>query len=279
MQTINTVSETALLTLRSRVIESAKRDPLIEDPVGEVCFKTLLDILPAELQDRILKRKLSSFLSMHLALRARKYDELCMEFLDSHPQGLIVNLGCGFDTRFWRLGIGNDQYMELDLPEVMELKKGILGDKMTYRTIGGSVLEDKWIREVNAIKSERILFLAEGLFMYFPSDQAIKTLQAIAGSFGHSRLVLEVVHEKYTRGTYKRMVEKKMKRRAGSEAGEYFLFGIKRASDLESFHPDYRINEEWSFFQDPRIRPSFLKIFKNLRTVAKSQYTVIADIS
>jgi len=40
-----------------------------------------------------------------MALRARKYHQLSREFLMENPDGLIVSLGCGFDTRFWRLAM------------------------------------------------------------------------------------------------------------------------------------------------------------------------------
>jgi O-methyltransferase involved in polyketide biosynthesis len=279
MQSIHTVSETALLTLRSRALEAGKKNPLLVDPVGRECHEVLLEIVPGELKERIMKRRLSPFLTMHLALRARKYDHLCREFLEQYPDGLIVSLGSGFDTRFWRLGLGERQYMELDLPEVIRLKKQILGPRMTYPIIEGSVLEETWMNEVKSFQSVHVLFLAEGLFMYFPPGEAVRALQNMAGSFSQSRLVIEVVHEKYTRGSYKRMVERKMRRRAGTGAGEYFLFGIRRARDLESFHPDFRIREEWSFFNDPDIKPSFLRIFRHWRIVSRSQYTVIADIA
>ena len=38
-----------------------------------------------------------------------------MEFLEEFPEGLVVSLGSGFDTRFWRLGGRDLKYMELDL--------------------------------------------------------------------------------------------------------------------------------------------------------------------
>ena len=275
---MHTVSETALLTLRSRVIESDKMNPVLEDPVGKECLDRLADLIPPDTQKRIMERKLSPVLTRHLALRARKYDQLSLEFLSTHPDGLIVNLGCGFDTRFWRLGIEESQYLELDLPEVIQLKRKILGERITFRTMEGSVLEKEWIQNVKSIQTNSLLFLAEGLFMYFTPDQSIKTLKNIAGSFQNSRLVVEVVHEKYTRGIRKKMVEQKMRRRAGSTAGDYFLFGINKAEELETFHQDFRIHEEWSFFEDKDLKPGFLKLFKYVKSVSKTQYTVIADI-
>ncbi len=278
MHQLNEVSETALITIRSRVLESEKENPVLLDPVGKNLFDSLLGVVPGDVRRRILDRKLSTVLTRHIALRARKYDRLCREFLSDYQDGLIVSLGCGFDTRFWRLGVGHRQYLELDLPAVINLKKDLLGEKIVYRTIGGSVLDREWIEAVKGIQSEKLLFIAEGLFMYLPQEQAIQTLTNIAASFSASRLAVEVVAEKYTRGFRRKMVEQKMRKGAGSTAGDYYQFGIRRADDLETYHPGFKVTGEWSFFEDPDIKPTFLKLFRYSRALSKTQYTVIADI-
>jgi len=242
MKQLTGVSETALITLRSRAIESRKSNPVLLDPVGEECLEALVSVMPDGLRKRVMERKLSPVLTRHIALRARQYDRLCMEFLEESPDGLVVSLGSGFDTRFWRLG-------------------------------------ESWISKVKEMQTERVLFVAEGLFMYLPSDQVVQTLIRLAESFHSSRLVMEVVAEKYTRGFRKKMVERKMRSGAGSTAGGYYQYGIKEARDLESYHSGFRVKGEWSFFEDPDIQPAFLKVFRHFKSLSKTQYTVIADIN
>ena len=279
MKQLTEVSETALITLRSRVIESRKSNPVLGDPVGEECFEALVSVMPDELRKRVMERKLSPVLTRHIALRARQYDRLCMEFLEEFPEGLVVSLGSGFDTRFWRLGGRDLKYVELDLPGVIGIKKQLLKDKPTYPMIEDSVLDESWISKVREMQSDHVLFVAEGLFMYLPSDQVIQTLIRLAESFHSSRLVMEVVAEKYTRGFRKKMVERKMRSGAGSTAGDYYQYGIREARDLESYHSGFRVKGEWSFFEDPDIQPAFLKVFRHFRSLSKTQYTVIADIN
>jgi len=278
MQQLTEVSETALITLRSRVIESRKSNPVLLDPVGEEFFEALVSEMPDDLRKRVMERKLSSVLSRHIALRARQYDRLCMDFLEEFPDGLVVSLGSGFDTRFWRLGGQALKYMELDLPGVIGVKQQLLKGKPTYPMIEDSVLEESWISKVKDMQSDRVMFVAEGLFMYLPSVQVIQTLTRLGESFHSSRLVMEVVAEKYTRGFRKKMVERKMRSGAGSTAGDYYQYGIKEARDLESYHSGFSIKGEWSFFEDPDIQPAFLKLFRHFKSLSKTQYTVIADI-
>jgi O-methyltransferase involved in polyketide biosynthesis len=247
--------------------------------VGEELFKLLSEALPAELQKRVLERKLNPMLSRHLALRARKYDALCREFLEEFPDGLIVSLGAGFDTRFWRLGGSDLNYLELDLPAVIQAKQQLLGERITYRCIEDSVLDKEWIARVKKIQARKVLFVAEGLFMYLPKERVIKTLTSVAENFQQSRLVMEVVAEKYTRGFRKKMVERKMRKGAGTTAGDYYQYGIQNGHELESYHPGFHLKDEWSYFEDPDIQPPFLKLFRHIKSVSKTQYSVIADIN
>lgn len=279
MKQLTEVSETALITLRSRAIESQKSFPLIHDPVGEELYHEMVLALPGDQYKQVLKRKLSPLLSSHIAIRARKFDTLCRDFLKEHPDGFIVSLGAGFDTRFWRLGGKDLKYMELDLPAVIQAKKKLLGERITYRVMEGSVLDEHWIPKVSEIQSKHVLFLAEGLFMYLPREQVVQTLARIADAFSSSRLVMEVVAEKYTRGFRKKMVERKMRKGTGTTAGDYYQFGIREAGELESYHPGIKFKGEWSYFEDPDVKPAILKLFKHSRVLSKTQYSVIADIN
>jgi O-methyltransferase involved in polyketide biosynthesis len=279
MQKLTEVSETALITLRSRVMEARKSSPVLEDPVGEECFEALMALAPDELRKRVMERKLSPVLSMHIALRARKYDNLCREFLEEYPDGLIVSLGCGFDTRFWRLGGGAVRYLELDLPGVIRTKQEVLKDRITYGMMEDSVLEEEWILKVKKIQAGKVLFIAEGLFMYLPKDKTIQTLTRLADTFTSSRLIMEVVAEKYTQGWRKKMVEHKIRKGAGSTAGDYYQYGIREGAVLESYHPGFKLREEWTFFEDPDLKPAILRSFRHIKSLSKTQYTVIADIA
>lgn len=59
-----------------------------------------------------------------IALRAHKYDEYAREFVRRHPGGVIVNIGCGLDSRFLRVDDGKVIFYDLDFPEIIEIKKG-----------------------------------------------------------------------------------------------------------------------------------------------------------
>jgi methyltransferase (TIGR00027 family) len=278
MNNLSTVSETALITLRSRVIESQKNQPVLTDPVGFEILQRLEDQGLSGSLKSLFYRKLPISLTRHLALRARKYDSCCKEFLSIKPDGLIVSLGAGFDTRYWRLGDETIKYIEVDLPEVTEAKRNLLGDLIKYEILGTSVLEDDWISRVSSHQTSNILLLAEGLFMYLHEKEVIRTFSRIAESFSGSRIIFEVVHKNYTKGIWKKMVESKMKRRIGCSAGSSYNYGVKDAREIESYGNGIKVVEEWSYFDDKDIKPSFLRLFRNVRFMSRTQWTILADL-
>lgn len=278
MNILSDVSETAIITLRARTIESQKHNPVIRDDVSSICLEKIGLLLPEETRRRLLDGKMSSALSRHIALRARKYDSCAKEFLAKYPDGLVVSLGCGFDTRYWRISDRAWKYVEVDLPNVIEAKREILQGRMEYLTIGGSVLEDQWIRDILAIQNQHVLFLAEGLFMYLPQKEVEGLFKKLSESFSKSCIVFETVNKKYTQGLWKKMVESKMKRSAGTTAGSSYQFGVNNAKEIESFGKNIKLVEEWSYFEDTEIEPKILWYFRNLRLFTRTQWTIKATI-
>ena len=55
-------------------------------------------------------------------LRASIFDGYVRSFLAEHPDGTVVDLGCGLSTRFERLDNGRVRWFDLDVPDTMELR-------------------------------------------------------------------------------------------------------------------------------------------------------------
>lgn len=278
MDILSSVSETALVTLKARVVESEKRNPLIEDELGKILLDRIEGFLSEGTGKQILHRKIPRSLSNHIALRASRFDSYAEEFTRNNPEGIIVSLGSGFDTRFWRLGVDPDRYLEVDLPPIIEAKSRLLRDFVSYRMIPGSVLEKDWLEEVLKLRNSNVLFLAEGLFMYLPPADVRRTFNQISTAFSSSLMVLEVVHKRYTSGIWKKMVVRKFERTLGSGAGASYDFGIEDARELESYGENIKVLDEWSYFEDENIRPAFLKLFRSWEFMTRTQWTVRISI-
>jgi O-methyltransferase involved in polyketide biosynthesis len=168
-----------------------------------------------------------------IAQRSSDLDKMVNDYISKNPSSTVINLACGFDTRFWRIENEKCNYIEIDLPEVIALKKEILKDYLSYELIGCSVLDTTWIDKVTANGNGRFLLIAEGLIMYLPEADVRKLLQAIAQRFTHSQLLLELIPEKYTKGLMHKVMGLAFRLLMGMNIS--FIFGVAEPRQIESY--------------------------------------------
>ncbi|MDH5719456.1 MAG: class I SAM-dependent methyltransferase [Spirochaetia bacterium] len=279
---LSDVSKTALFILASHVIDFKKKKSILNDRKAEYSLNKIISFLSKEDQNILLKTKLPAALESYIVLRARYYDSYVNEFIARNKDCIIVNLGCGFDMRYWRINHESCKYIELDLPDVIHLKKKALKEILCYKLIGRSVLDFSWINKIKIKKgkgNERsVLFIAEGLFMYLPKEDIIELFKKISENFSGSKIIFETVHEKYTHGIWKKIASIKMKKTLGFDAGSSYNFGIKNASEIESYAKGVKVTNEWSYFEDKDIRPKILKYFGSFKMFSRTQWTIEADL-
>jgi O-methyltransferase involved in polyketide biosynthesis len=58
-----------------------------------------------------------------------EFDRRTQAFLARVPAAVVVHIGCGLDTRFERVDNGQVEWYGLDLPEVIELRRQLIGGK------------------------------------------------------------------------------------------------------------------------------------------------------
>ncbi len=232
------MSRTAILTLITRVVASEKDDAAFSDPMAEICLERLTSIASEEERNWIASRKrFYSGISAHDAkagaARSKIFDETANRYIAANPQCTVVNLACGFDTRFWRIASGSCRYVEVDLPEVAVLKREVLGDQLRYELVGCSVLENVWIDRVTSGGNTRILLLAEGLLVFLAKADVIRLFQRLAQRFAASRFVCDVVPERYLKGLWRVLIG--IETRVNWRLDVSWASGMKDPREIESY--------------------------------------------
>lgn len=212
-------------------------------------------------------------LIVHIALRAQKYDQYTLDFLARNPDGVVVNLGCGFDTRFFRTDNGRAIFFDLDLPDVIEIKRRMFPEEERYHLIGASVFDYGWMRQVQEL-GRPVLFLAEGLFMYLEGDKVKDLVLTLQQRFPGSELVCEVVNERWLKGAAGTMLKFKLQKQAKIGGDASFQFGIPDGRALESWSPGIRFLDEWSYFDSQHPKLGALKWLGRLQLFRMVQWTV-----
>lgn len=239
---LSTVSKTAIGTLVSRAI--ASENNLINDSMAVTCLTNLLSKASEEEKKQILKIKTrqSGKLSTEVKIFAQRtayFDKIVNDFIATHPSSSVINLGCGFDTRFWRINNKSCTYIDLDLPEVITLKQELLKEHIGYEQLAYSVLDLSWIDKVTSNGNSNFLLIADGLLVYFPKEDIRRLFGAISKRFTHSQITLNVVPVKYTRGFWKFIIKWSLKRVMGLNLS--YVFGVKKPEDIEHYAAGIKI--------------------------------------
>ena len=179
------VETTALIPVAIKASESLRKNPRIQDEVAVEIIKNLgIDTAPFD-----------KFMS-HEGVIARTVmlDRMVKDFIAKNPSAVIVNIGAGFDNRFSRIDNSQIFWFDLDLPDSIELRKKVFSERERVSMLSGNVLEDKWCESVKTKASKtnsKVLFLAEGLFMYFTLEEISKLLSMLKTNFPNGTLIAE----------------------------------------------------------------------------------------
>jgi O-methyltransferase involved in polyketide biosynthesis len=182
---LNAVSRTLLIPLYIRAMESRRPDAIVRDPKA-------LELVGRLDYDFSLVRSRREGDRVNMLLRMREFDRLARAFLAEYPDGTVVDLGCGLDTRFERIDNGRAEWFGIDLPEVIELRKDLIEETPRSRCIGRSALDLSWMDALSRREGRRFLFLAEGV-LYYLKEGDVKTLvRGLAGRFPGAELAFDV---------------------------------------------------------------------------------------
>ena len=250
---LSDVSATMLLTLYCHVLASTAKRPLLVDPQSVRIWEALKpDLIRSEdpRVKRLIVNRLPKLAITYVALRAKRIDQYARRFLERHPSGHVVSLGCGLDPRASRLDLETSRFTDVDLPAVIALKRRFVMESERYRLLAASVTDPTWLEGLDAKPGEPMLFLAEGLFMYLREGEVRTLLRELQRRFPGSELVCEVFNRRWLDPRVYWLVRWKLQRQLGLGPDATFRFGIREADAFESWGAGIRFLDDWSFLDE-----------------------------
>ena len=179
------VAETLLIPLYMRAKESRRDNPILYDKAAE----RLADSLEYD-YSQFDGAKLSE---VGCVVRGWYFDRAVRRFIEAHSRPVVVNVGCGLDTRFQRIGDGKAVFYDLDLPEVITLRRELIPEQPDNVYIEASLLETDWMDDLRRKHPEaEFIFIVEGVLMYFYEKQVKAFLHHVASRFGGGELWFDV---------------------------------------------------------------------------------------
>ncbi|MEM5777416.1 MAG: class I SAM-dependent methyltransferase [Candidatus Aenigmatarchaeota archaeon] len=191
-------------------------------------------------------------------MRAKQLDNYAKDFLAKEPESIIIQLGCGLDSRFNRVDNGKVEWYDLDFPEVIELRKHFYKETDRYHMVSSSVTELDWLNSVNA-KNKPVLTLAEGLFMYLKEEEIKLLFKTLQSKFEICTVIFD---------SYSKITARVIKNHPSiKKTGAVINWGIDNAKDIESWGNNMHLKGGWYFTQSEEITKldsSYRFLFKTM---------------
>ncbi len=218
---LRNVHETLLLPLWGRAEESKMRDPVLRDR------KAVEMVGRLDYDFSSFRSGMKRFPILCLAIRAKEFDSLIRDFIQEHPRATIVNIGAGLDTTFYRVDNGQIRWYDLDVPEVIRLRRELLPESAGPVRIPKSMFDPTFLDDIEP-PQDGILFLAGGVLMYFEEEKVRSFLAMLSRRFPGGEIVFDAIAPMGIR------LSSAMVRRSGI-VGAGMKWSLRGARDMEGW--------------------------------------------
>jgi O-methyltransferase involved in polyketide biosynthesis len=188
--------------------------------------------------------------SVMIAVRARQYDQWLREFLAGHRDAVVLNLGCGLDTRVSRIGPpASVRWFDVDFPEVIDLRRKFYADSSSYGMVGTSLGEEAWLGEVPRDVPAGIV--AEGVFEYMEAADVKTLLNRLTSYFAQGQVIFDCLSSFAVRSGRTQLETKTgaVHKWAVDDIREVDVLdaSLRRIDDLSLFESRYRRKLSWRY--------------------------------
>ncbi|APT84167.1 hypothetical protein CAQU_02755 [Corynebacterium aquilae DSM 44791] len=240
-----------LVTLLARARESASYTPLFIDDMALELVRKIPHIADTDTIDA----------STHngVVVRTKVMDELTRDFLSEHPTAIIINLGAGLCTRFYRVDTGAIDCYNIDLPHATELRTQLLPPHPRNHNIAANILDHDWVNTIDA-QGRKVLIIAEGVTMFLTPLQIQHLLNLLSDTFPGARVLLDLLSAK--------VVGHSMMVKSVHATGARFAFGVHDARDITQIEPRMIYIDQISMARYKETKIPIYKIIKHIPLIA-----------
>lgn len=246
MINLGSVQETMLLPLWGRAVETQKDKPLLVDNKAV----SIINSIPydfTEISGKIRKLSSASWIA-----RSIFFDNKISEFINAHPFATVVNVGCGLDTTFDRIDNGYINWIDLDLPDAIELRKQYFQESDRRRIVAKSVFDSTWYEEIQ--KKDNVMLLFAGVLYYF--DEA--DIKKLFHDIHHYIPSAEIIFDHASKFGIKLSNEQVIKR-GGLDESAFLKWGIDDITEIEKWGSYIEVISNMPMFKEFRKNYPFKK--------------------
>lgn len=233
----NNVSKTAFYTCSLRSRENFNSNPIVKDKYAQLFLQ---NDLGKKVSDMFKGFKMSNY---SVCTRHRIIDDYILDSSEK-SKTLVVNIGCGLDSRPYRIAKNVVYWLEIDTHGLIEFKNSILPENHTdvqtnLERVGidfeKDSLSEKISENIPQEEFENVIVIFEGVFMYLSLEIIQQNMNQLRKVFNEFTLVFDFMDKPFF--NYKvTKVEKKL-----NELGAKFTFFPRT---VESFMKDLNLIQD-----------------------------------
>lgn len=228
------VEKTLLIPLWARA-EETKQGGIISD-TESVKLVDFLDIDKYKLDE--LKPFIKNYLLASIANRTILIDNFLNKSIDK--ESIVLNIGCGLDTRYKRYCDKFKHWYDIDLAHVIELRKEFIDGNENYTMLSGGILNDTWIKNIPPEDRAKVVIIVEGVLMYFSETQVKEFFQMIQKNFSHGSIIFESL------GSFATMKKNPVLKNTGGYIS--YIWTINNPKEIENLISDIRYVDHRTIF-------------------------------
>lgn len=237
------VQKTLFMPVWARAVETKKNRPILID-------KTAVEIIDSVDFDFLqISKNVSEISQIAWIARCKRFDLIVRDFINKHPNGSVVNIGCGLDTTYERINNSLILWYDLDLPDVIELKKKFLKETDNRKFISSSFLDTKWFNDI--VIKDKVLFISTGVFVYFEETEIKNFIIKVADKFDDSELFFDVTSPKGVN------IANQVIQESGLDSRSFFKWGLVNKSIITSWDRRIKLLDTYYTFKIKGLGLSF----------------------
>ncbi|HET6867349.1 MAG TPA: class I SAM-dependent methyltransferase, partial [Solirubrobacteraceae bacterium] len=180
------LEDSLFLTLCARALDCRAAHPILGD--------TMSDEIVRKLDYDYGQFHLNTNLTITVAHRAKKLDEVTSTFLDPHPDAIGLDLGAGLDARAIRIAPPSTvDWYDIDFPAVIDARERLIPSPANVHGVGADLTRADWL---DAIPTDRpAVIVADGLMAFLTLDDMASLLNRVIAHVPSG----EIVFNSYTR--------------------------------------------------------------------------------
>jgi len=175
-------AQTMLSTLYLKALDADFNRPVL----GDNFAKDAISRIDYDFHDTGMTAKWAPLVTV----RTAQYDIWASQFIAAQPKCTVIHLGCGLDSRVFRLDPGSTvRWYDVDYPAVIALREKIYPARQHYHLIGTSATDQSWLDQIPTDRP--VLLLAEGISMYLTECDGVALLRSVVERFPCGELQID----------------------------------------------------------------------------------------